>query len=565
MNQGFFGKVLGQIFEFVKNLTPGKKAGLVVTTIGVVLGTFFMFRWAGETTFKPLMGNLNPEDAANVIRVLREKKIPFIVDSSGRNVSVPQESLYEFRLELASMGMPQASVVGYEVFDKQTLGTTSFVQKLNQKRALEGELIRTINTIKGVKRARVHLALPQKSAFVEDQKKPSASVIVDLEPGTVLTEKQVYGVGNLIAKAVEGLELSDVAIVDSSGKTLSKNHSDSISGATMGQLDFRQKVERDLETRVEEMLSRVVGEGHVVAKVNATVDFSQVNETQTVFDGDGSAVKSQQTDSTSAEGTRPGPAGLPGVQSNTPGQPAPVAIASKTDTKRNSEVKNYEVPQTIRKTQKQSGTLQKISVAVVVDGKTVKTTDKDGKVLSKVDPWPAEKLKEFEQIVASAVGIDKKRGDSLEIRNMEFAREDFDEAERMIAANERKAYVQNLITYSVIGMIVALFFLFVIRPFVKWVTENTIDSVDSFLPQTLEELEKMQRGATLPGLEEVVPVLPERVDPEKVEGEMIKEKIVTLVDSNPHKAALILREWLHSSSSTRAPKDEGGSGKSKSA
>ncbi|MEB4976425.1 hypothetical protein RXO93_29665, partial [Pseudomonas aeruginosa] len=130
-------------------------------------------------------------------------------------------------------------------------------------------------------------------------------------------------------------------------------------------------------------------------------------------------------------------------------------------------------------------------------------------------------------------GIDRKRGDVLEIKNMDFSHEDFDEVQRTIAEREHRTYIQNIVMYAVIGMLIALFFLFVVRPFIKWVTENTIDSVDTFLPQTIEELERLQKNASLPGLDEAVPVLPERIDPEKVEGEMIKEKIITLVDANP--------------------------------
>jgi flagellar M-ring protein FliF len=223
------------------------------------------------------------------------------------------------------------------------------------------------------------------------------------------------------------------------------------------------------------------------------------------------------------------------------------------------------VPQTVRRTTKPTGTVKKLSVAVVIDGKVVKTAGKDGVVQSKTEAWSPEKLKEFETIVASALGVDRKRGDSLEVKNMEFSHEDFDEVQRNIAEREHRTYIQNIVMYAVIGLLIAMFFLFVVRPFIKWVTENTIDSVDTFLPQTIEELERLQKNATLPGLDEAVPVLPDRIDPEKVEGEMIKEKIITLVDANPHKAALILKDWLHMK---QEPKDEevgGAKGKSASA
>jgi flagellar M-ring protein FliF len=552
----FLSKVSGQISDFIKGLTLAKKMALVGIAATIAGGIGLMFIWAGNTTYVPLMNNLTVEDSSNIMRVLREKNIPFKMEPGGKGISIPPEYVHELRLQLATQGLPQSGVVGYEVFDKQNFGTTSFVQKLNQKRALEGELMRTINSMKGVKRSRVHLAIPQKSTFVEDQKKATASVVLDLEPGTILNDKQVYGVGNLVARAVEGLEVPDVVIMDANGKTLSKNASDSLSAATASQLDFQQRLENDFERRIEGILARVVGEGRVVAKVNADLDFSQTNETQTIYDGDGASIRSVEKRSDSMSGSRPGPQGPAGATANTPGQPQQGSSTIKNDTQRQHETVNYEIPQTIRKTQRPIGTVKRISVAVVVDGKSTKAVNKEGKAETKIEPWAPEKLKEFEDLIAGAVGIDRKRGDTLEIKNMEFTREDFEDAQKIIADNERRSYIQSLVVYGVIGLTIALFFMFVVRPFIKWITENTIDSVDTFLPQTIEELERLQAGASLPNLEEAVPVLPDKIDPQKVEGEMIKEKITTLVDVNPHKAAMILKDWLVLDSPTNAAKKD---------
>jgi len=560
----YFKKVFGQIDDFIKSLTPFKKLAMGVTLAGIVAGLAGLFFWASSTAYVPLMSNLNPEDSTNIIRVLRDKRIPFKVDTTGKNISIPSESVYDLRLELAGMGYPQSSVVGYEVFDKQSLGTTSLVQKVNQKRAQEGELMRTINTIKGVRHSRVHLAIPQKSTFVEDQKKATASVVLDLDPGTILSEKQVFGIGNLVARSVEGgMDTTDVVVVDSNGKVLSKNNSDPLSAATATQLEFQHKIESDLEQRVESMLSKVVGEGRVVAKVTADLDFSQVNETQTFVDGDSSAILSKETRNDNMLGSRPGPVGAAGASSNLPGQP-PSTNEIRNETSKSNETVNYEVPKTVRRTTKPSGTVKKLSVAVVVDGKSVKTVGKDGKAESKVEAWSPEKLKEFESIVAGAIGFDRARGDILDIKNIEFTREDFEEAQKLVAEKEHKSYIQNMVVYAVIGLTIVMFFIFVVRPFIKWITENTIDSVDTFLPQTIEELEKMQTNGALPGLEDAVPIIPEKMDPEKTEGEMIREKVVTLVDANPHKAALIVKEWMHAESS-RKKDDESGKGKPASA
>lgn len=544
----YLRKVSSQIYDFVRMLPPAKKFALGLVGSGIFIAIFFLFVWASSKTYRPLMTNLSTEDSANIMRILRENKIPFRVDSSGRNIEIPPENVDDWRLALASMGLPQSSVVGYELFDKQTLGTSSFVQRINEKRAREGELMRTINSIKGVKRSRIHLVMPEKSAFVEEQRKPSASVVLDLEPGRILTDKQIFGVANLVAKAVEGMEPGDVAIVDSNGKPLSKGNQDSLMALTASQLEYQRKVEEDLERRVEALLGRVVGEGKVVARVNAELDFSKVDETQTQFDGDAAAVRSAEKQSESLEGSRPVPQGPAGAAANLPegtgGTSGATQAQLKNDSKRSRETTNFEVPQTIRRTSKQLGSINRISVAVLVDGKAVKTTDPSGKVETKVESWPPEKLKEFEVLVNNAVGIQKKRGDTLEVKNMEFTREDFEEATKTLEATERRGYVQNIILYMVIGLLITMFFMFVVRPFIKWITENTIDSVDTFLPKTIEELERMQKNGALPGLEETVPVLNERIAPEKVEGEMIKEKIINIVDTSPNKAALVLRDWI---------------------
>jgi len=541
----YFLKLFKQIGAFFSALSPQRKVAALGISGAIFVSILSLFIWAGKQGYAPLMTNLNPEDSAQVIKLLREKNIPFQVASGGRSIQVAPEFIDQLRMDLAISGMPESSVVGYELFDKNTLGQTAFMQKMNQKRALEGEIMRSIKSMNGVRRARVHLAIPQKSAFVEDQRKPTASVVLDLEPGITLSERQVVGIGNLVSKAVEGLDVEDVVIVDSMGKTISKNRSDSLGAMTSTQIEFKSLFEREIEKRIEEMLSRVVGDGKVVAKVNADLDYSSSKEKKTLYDADGSAVVSTQTNTQSMEGSKPQPAGLPGAQSNLPtAQLTPPAAIKITDTKTNNTVTNYNVPTTVVETSKNPGALKRLSVAVVLDGKTVKTTNKDGVVESKVEAWSEEKIKEFEAVVASAAGIDRKRGDTLEIKNMEFTANDFSEAEAYLESKEKKAYIKSLTVYGIVGTIVMLFFFLVVRPFIKWITDNTTDGVESFLPQTLEELEKLSRGTGLPGLEDAVPVIQDGADPDKIESSMIREKIRGFVDSDPQKAALILKDWV---------------------
>ena len=553
----FFTRVSTQIKEFVNGLSATRKMALSIT--GVIICAFLgiIFFWASQQGYQPITsGSLNAEDSANIIRLLREEKIPFQVDPSGKQITVPPEYLNDLRLKLSMQGMPQSSGAGYELFDKQTFGTTAFLNKVNQKRALEGELMRSINTIKGVKRSRVHLAVPDKSAFVEEQKKPTASVVLDLEPGVTLNEKQVFGITHLVSSAVEGMDSVNVVLLDSFGKELSKNSHDSLVSLTSDQADFKRKLEEDYQRRVEEILNKVVGEGHVKVAVSADLDFSSVSEQQTILDQDGATIKSKQNTSETMDGSRPLASGPPGAASNTPGeQPGVVASnTAKTNTAKSSDITNYDIPKIVRSTQRPSGNVKKLSVAVLIDGKQIHSTNADGKTETKSEAWSAEKVKEFEEIVTGALALDKKRGDTLEVKNIDFVPEDFEEAQKILDATATRGYIQSLIVYSVIGMVILLFFFFVVRPYISWVTENTTDSVDTFLPQTIEELEKIQRSSSLSALDEVVPDLPDRLDPEKVEGEMMKEKIVTLIDHNPQKASLILKEWLSQKPDTEKSK-----------
>ncbi|NDG84759.1 MAG: flagellar M-ring protein FliF [Proteobacteria bacterium] len=552
----FFNRVAVQIRDFFSGLSTSRKAALAITGTAILGALGALFMWASHQGYQPVTyGPMNAEDSANVMRLLREKRIPFQVDPSGKQVLVPPEYLNDLRLELAMQGMPQSSGVGYELFDKQSFGTTTFLNKVNQKRALEGELMRSINTIKGVKRSRVHLAVPEKTAFVEDQKRPTASVVLDLEGANILSEKQVFGITHLVSSAVEGLDPANVVIVDSMGKELSKNPKDSIMGLTSEQTDFKRKLEEDYQRRAEEILVKVVGEGHVKVAVTADLDFANVSEQQTVLDQDGATVRSQQKTNETMEGSRPMASGAPGAASNTPGeQPGVVAQSGiKNNTAKSNEIVNYDIPKTIRTTQKPVGSVKKLSVAVLVDGKQVKSAGADGKVETKSEAWSADKMKEFEALVAGALALDKKRGDTLEFKNIDFVPEDFEEAQRILDATATRNYIQSMIVYGVIGLVVLLFFFLVVRPYIRWVTENTTDSVETFLPQTIEELEKIQKSSAMAQIDEVVPDLPDRLDPEKVEGEMIREKIVTLVDNNPQKGALILKEWI---AQKKAGKDE---------
>lgn len=540
----FLTKGLERFADFFQSLSQGRKIALVGLMIGISVAIAGMFYWASKTSYTTLMTNLAPEDSTAVIRYLREKRIPFIVDESGRSISVPPEKVYDLRLELASSGLAQTGVVGYEVFDKQSFGATSTVQRINEQRALEGELIRTINHIKGIERSRVHLAIPQKSAFLEEEKKPTASVILDLAAGFNPSEEQVKGIQHLVASAVKGLDINSVTIVSNTGKQLSQNSTDPAAVFAAASLDYQRKFEQKMESKIQSLLVTAVGEGKVVAKVNADFDFSRVSETQTLFDGENAAIRSVNKDNDVMQGSRPLPTGQPGVRAQVPGPENQIAAAptATNSTQRNQEVINYEIPKTTRNLEKPMASLKRLSIAVMVDAVPVADANAPGGV--RYEPLSAEKLAEFRSIVANAAGWDKDRDPPIEVKSIPFFKEDLDAATNALRQADRERLIANIAQWAAIGLIFSLFFLFVVRPFIRWVTENTVEAVEDFLPQTLEELEKAQSKQVAQSLEDILPEIEEKVDPEKVQSEMLKEKVLSLVNDNPHKASQVLHEWI---------------------
>lgn len=551
----FFSKAASTISSFFQGLSPGRKSAFIFLMIGVIVGLGALFFWASRTSYAPLLSTNSPADATSVIRYLREKRIPFVVDESGKQISVPPEKVYDLRLELASSGLAQSDVVGYEIWDKQSFGATSAQIAATSQRSLEGELVRTINHIRGVERSRVHLAIPKKSPFLGEDKRPTASVVLDLSPSFNPTEDEVKGIQRLVSSAVEALEPNSVTIISNSGKQLSQNNDDPAAAFAAAELDYQRKFEHKLEEKVVNLLGTVVGDGKVKVNVAADFDFSREAKTETLFDDEQKAVRTVSHDSDLMEGNRPLPGGLAGAKSNVPGaenQPANNPSATN-KTNRNNDVTTYEVPKTVKNSEKPMATLKRLSVAVMVDN--IQIADEKAPGGYRTEPVPQAKLDEYRALISNAVGWEKDRDPAIEVRSEAFFKEDLDAATKAAAATERNKMFMNLAQWVAVGLIFSLFFLFVVRPFIKWVTENTVESVEDFLPQTLEELEKVQARQVAQSLEDILPEIEEKVDPEKVQSEMLKEKVVSLVNDNPNKASQILHEWIAEKPAENKEKD----------
>lgn len=547
--------IIKNLKSFFDELTPAKKISVVLTFI-IVLGVVTtMIIWASKTRYKVLYSNLTAEDAANVSQILEGSKVSYQTDDNGKTIKIPEDQVEIVRLEIAKRGVNFTSAVGYEVFDKQAFGTTNFVQKINKQRALEGELVKTITHIRGIRRARVHLSLPESSPFVSEKKPPSGSVILDLEPTYKINPDEVRGICSLVSSAVDGMRPEHVVVIDTQGKKLSENISDSMTAETANRVALEAKMNRQYEVQVEEILAKVVGSGKVIAKVNVNLDYTEKVETQTSFDSENSAVASEVNDTQTFQGTRPSPQGVPGARSNLPGeQPQPSVPATSSDTNKSLVTKNYQVPSKTTHAKKPSADIKNLSVAVMVDGKRVTTLDKSGKPVvnengvlqTSYQQWTDEEIANFKEIVISSLGISPDRGDKIVIKNMEFVQEDLSAIDAMMQAQERKELIKNSARYLAVGLLIALFFFMIVKPFIQWITDNTVESIDDFLPKTLQELESLQQNQKLPGLEDALPVIDDGLNPEKIEGNMLREKVLGLVESNPTKAAQVVTSLVHS-------------------
>jgi len=520
---------------------------LLSVMVGIVV-------WSSKTDYKVLYTDLTKDDSAIITRMLEEGKISYQVKDDGKTITVPEDQVEIWRLEIAKKGVNFTGTVGYEVFDKQSFGTTSFVQKINKQRALEGELVKTIMHIKGVTRTRIHLSIPESSPFVSERKPPSASVVLEVERGVTMTPDEIKGIQSLISSSVDGMRSYNVVVIDARGKKLSENDGDQMSTETANRIALESKLNSQYEKKVEEILSRVIGEGKVIAKVSINMDFTEKIETQTSYDSENTAVHSEVRNEQKMVGTRPSPQGIPGARSNLPGEaPQPGIPETRNDVDKSLVTRNYNVPTTVTKSKKPTANIQNMSVAVMVDGKKMPVLAKDGTPMLNEDglpvtkylAWTNEELQNFQQIVSSSLGINNQRGDKLVIKNMEFAREDMAEMEAIMRARENRELIKNVTKYLIIGAIISLFFFMVVRPFIQWLTENSVESIEDFLPKTIEELEKIQANSRLPGLEDVLPSIEDKLNPEKIEGNMLREKIISLVEGNPAKAAQIVHEMIH--------------------
>ncbi len=450
----------------LQQLGPARLGVMGAILLGLLM--FFVFISMRITTqeMKLLYTDLSSIDSGAVATKLEESQIPYEISSDGSRILVPGDEVGRARMLLASEGLPNGGSVGYELFDKQSgFGTTNFVQNINQVRALEGELARTISSLDNIRSARVHIVLPQRQKFSRETRAPSASVVLGVNSGSVVDRQQIVSVQSLISSAVPSLKSRNVSVVDSNGNLLAKGGSEDNGLLSLKADDMRKNYETRLQNKIEEQVSRIVGYGKVTAIVTVDMNFDRINTSEELYNPEGQVLRSTQ--STQESNTEREPISddvsignnLPGVGGDLLADQGPSAEGTRSE-----EVANYEISKTLRNTVYQSGRVEKLNVSVLVDGRYV--TDEEGVRI--YEERPAEEMNKISTLIRAAIGLNEDRGDTLEVANLQFAVLDAADDlidDRMLFGFEKSDLI-DAAEIMVVAIMVILVVLLILQPMV---------------------------------------------------------------------------------------------------
>jgi len=433
-------------------------AGLAAT---VVVTFFMLIFWLNKPDYRVLYSRLYPEDASTVVTMLQKEGVKYELSDNGGTIKVPADKVYDLRLKVAGEGKVHGQGIGFEIFDDVKVGQTDFVQRINYQRALQGELARTISEFPQVERARVHLVLPHKSLFVEEKASPTASVVLKLRQGEKLKPEEMSGIVNLVSMAVEGLDPNHITVADTKGNLVYIPAENDAQAST--QQEQRRNIEHALESRIEQMLMPLYGPGRVIAKVNADLDFSRKTIHKQEFDPSSAVVRSEQRSEESQQGDAnlQSGSGEPNFRGDGPGD-----AISKQNATRETRTTNYEINKIEQEIIAPVGELDRLTVAVIVDGDYTQVMDAQGEPTGEFT-FVAKNAAELERVralVSNAVGIDDIRGDSLQVTCMSFGgpeQEIKPDLSQIIME-----YVQRLGKPFLNGLLIFLFLVLVVRPVV---------------------------------------------------------------------------------------------------
>lgn len=498
--------------------------------LAVIVAFFALLMLMNRTEYQTLYSNLGAEDASRVLKTLEGQKVGYKLAENGTAILVPADKVHQMRLAVAGEGNIMGQGVGFEIFDEVKVGLTDFVQKINYQRALQGELARTIGEFPVVDTVRVHLVIPQRSLFIEEQQKPSASVVLKLKDGRRMENKDVLAIVNLVTMAIEGLSKDRVSITDTAGKTLYQPEEEgSLYGLTSAQFEHRMLTQQNLERRIEELLIPVIGPGRVIAKVNADMDFSQKTIRKEMYDPDVTVVRSESRMEEQTQGTANLESGVPDVNFRGDGLSDSTSTQSSNREQRQT---NYEINKEEQNIVGSVGDINRLTVAVIIDG-TYAANEATGEMT--FVPRSAEELRNIRQLVSNVVGFDSARGDTIEVSNIPFGAPEAEGPQNV--AQMLADYALRLGKPFLNALLIFLFLLIVVRPVIMALIRPKVEG------EMLEELAGLPMGEERLALVES--------DDEELDAMAILEKIedikahaLHLCEQNMEQAMGILRSWL---------------------
>ena len=588
--------LLDTLTQRFQALTQNQRLLMGAGVLGLLLALALAFSSAkSNQDYRVLFTNVNDGDGAAIVASLQQMNVPYQFTEGGAAIMVPQAMVYETRLKLAGQGLPKAGNVGFELLENQKFGTSQFVERVNYLRGLEGELARSVSSMGQVKSARVHLAVPKPSAFVREQERPTASVILTLYPGRVLDPSQIAAVSRLVSSAVPGMKAQDVAIMDTEGGVLGSN-ANRLAGLDASQLKYTAEIEGALASRLSSILEPLAGKDGFRAQVTVDVDFDERERTSETYGKNSPpnppAIRSQQ--SIDAGGNKTGAGGIPGSLTNQPPLPPEAPIVNQVQTQadgrarnlrapgsvetgvavsddsnyRKEQTVNYEVDRAIEKLKSSKGKLLRVSAAVVLDNKYDKGAQpSDGRKLA----YTPEEIQKINSVVKDAIGYVQTRGDTVSVVNLPFSEEPV-----VQPAIVNPDLVSQLVRYGAIALAVLFAYFAILRPLLWPKPKPKPPEAPTFIEPTLPEISEAERlreemlvqEETWAAQQESQKAREERIERE-IQEQMArmrereiasKAKIDELVayamkysKDQPQDASLLLRAWASEAQS--APKE----------
>ncbi|HLP47866.1 MAG TPA: flagellar basal-body MS-ring/collar protein FliF [Candidatus Kapabacteria bacterium] len=536
--------------NFIDRFTPSQRIFLVTVIVLTIIVIILIINAATTFNYGVLFSNLTSKDSGLILEQLKSKKVPYKIVGDGSVIKVPEDRIPELRIELAAGGLPEGGCVGFEIFDKSSLSTTDFVQNINYIRAVEGELARSISQLREVSSAKVHITMPKRSVFIEDQEPAKASIILKMKPGAQFSGNIVPAILHLTAQSVEGLRPENIAVVDVAGNLLSTPADGREEMFDDSRFGYQKDLENSFSRKIINLLEPIVGPGKVRANVKLTLDFDKVETTEETVDPDRIAKVSEKSEtSSSTGGIRAG--GIPGVSSNV----AQAGVnqnngvsGSNTRSRSENSLVNYEVSKKVTHVIKPVGEIKKISAAVVVDdGVRVETID--GQLQRDIIKRSPEELQTFTRLVQAAVGYNAERGDIVEVANLSFDTSALTESDFLQEKEKNKELIDNLIKYGIYALIIILLFFLILRPIFKKVIEIIKDTGDSrYEGMNTRRLDRSKMSAFQEARDnaEIEKELIEqyKIPKSSKKSSIIRNKVVDFAGKNIDETASLVRSFL---------------------